>query len=101
MAAPRLSFSNARLVLLHPIRWRMLAELVTGEPRTNQDFAKLFRADMSTISKHLNILRNCGVVEVKHRVNYLAERFRPAPGSTEIDFGGVVLRLGDAKWLET
>jgi DNA-binding transcriptional ArsR family regulator len=99
MSEPRLSLFSVSLVLGQPIRWRMLAELADGEPRSNQEFTKQFATSASTIGKHLTLMRELGILEKRHGVHYLAARYRPAPGSREIDFGACVIRLDDPKWL--
>ena len=50
--------------MAHPSRLYMVDILSRGE-RCVGDLTDMIEADMSTISKHLNILRTAGIVEVR------------------------------------
>lgn len=52
--------------LAHPSRLLMVEELATGE-RCVCELRALVGADMSTISKHLAVLRKAGLVEAEKR----------------------------------
>jgi len=47
--------------LAHPTRLLFVEELRSGE-RCVGELQELAGADMSTVSKHLSVLRNCGIV---------------------------------------
>jgi DNA-binding transcriptional ArsR family regulator len=52
--------------LAHPSRLLMVEELAAG-PRCVCDLTTLVGADMSTVSKHLSVLKAAGVLEVERR----------------------------------
>ena len=54
--------ANILKALAHPSRLMMVEELAKGE-RCVCELQELVGADMSTISKHLAILRNAGIVD--------------------------------------
>ena len=60
--------ARARVVkaLAHPTRLFLVDELARGE-RCVCDLTELVGADMSTVSKHLAVLRQAGVVEDERR----------------------------------
>jgi len=59
---------RARIIkaMAHPTRLFMVEELSRGE-RCVCELTEMVRADMSTISKHLAILRNAGIVRDQKR----------------------------------
>ena len=71
----------------------MLAELADGEGRMVNDLARRVGKTSNATSKHLKALRVAGIVRMRNRCHQLVERFRPAPGTREIDFGHCVVRL--------
>ena len=74
-------------------RWNLLRELASGEGRMVNDLARRIGRSQNATTKHLQVLAKAGIVRKKYRLHELVERFRPAPGSLEIDFGYCVLRL--------
>ena len=52
--------------MAHPARLFMMEELARGE-RCVCDLRELVGTDLSTVSKHLTVLRNAGLVEVDKR----------------------------------
>ena len=74
-------------------RWELLALLSDGEGRMVNDLAKRIGKTSSATSKHLKALRSAGIVRMRNRCHQLVERFRPAPGTREIDFGHCVIRF--------
>ena len=78
-----------------PLRWRILAELSIGEPLMVMEIAERLGRSADLVSKHLAVLREAGVVESgRGRLYQIAQPYRPAPGTNELDFGHCVLRLG-------
>ncbi len=45
-----------------PLRWAILAELGSGEPRMVKEIAQQLRRSPTLISKHMAVLRRAGVV---------------------------------------
>jgi DNA-binding transcriptional ArsR family regulator len=52
--------------MAHPARLFMMEELAKGE-RCVCDLHGMVGSDLSTVSKHLSVLRNAGLVEVEKR----------------------------------
>ncbi len=74
-------------------RWRVLAELLKGEPLPIYELARRLKVNRNTLSKHVAVLRNCGILWIGYGSLY---RIAPAylvPGQRALDFGAVVLRL--------
>lgn len=69
--------SRARVVkaLAHPSRLLMVDELVKGE-RCVCELTEMVGADMSTVSKHLAILRNAGLLDMEKRGAQVYYRLR-------------------------
>ena len=59
----RLFNARARILkaMAHPTRLFMVEQLAAG-PRCVCELARMAGADVSTVSKHLNILKNAGIV---------------------------------------
>ncbi|TFH14862.1 MAG: ArsR family transcriptional regulator [Lentisphaerales bacterium] len=58
--------ANILKALAHPSRLMMVDELAKGE-RCVCELQQLVRADMSTVSKHLTVLKRAGLVESEKR----------------------------------
>jgi ArsR family transcriptional regulator len=67
--------ANIIKALAHPSRLMMVEELSARE-RCVCELAELVGADMSTVSKHLSILRNAGIVEDEKRGSMVFYRLR-------------------------
>lgn len=52
--------------LAHPTRLWIIEELATG-PRCVCEFVEAVESDFSTVSKHLLVLRNSGIVDIEKR----------------------------------
>ena len=79
------------------LRWEILRELRSGEPRMVVEIAKTLGKPPTLISKHLARLRKAGVVETGRAGLYtIPRRFLPSPGDGVVDFGHCVLRLNPA-----
>ncbi|MCX8123702.1 MAG: metalloregulator ArsR/SmtB family transcription factor [Spirochaetes bacterium] len=75
--------------LAHPSRLMMIEELEKG-PRCVCQLQEIVGADMSTISKHLAVLKNAGLVyDVKHRTTVYYHLKTPCV----LDFLGCVDRV--------
>ena len=81
------------LVLSDEARWTLLAELSDGEGRMVNDLSRKIGKAQSATSKHLKVMRKAGVVQLRNRLHQLVERYRPAAGTREIDFGHCVVRF--------
>lgn len=53
--------------LAHPARLRVMDELAKYDERCVCDLTELVGSDMSTVSRHLSVLKNAGLVEVDKR----------------------------------
>jgi len=62
--------ARARVIkaMAHPTRLFMVDELGRGE-RCVQQLQEMIGADMSTVSKHLAVLRNAGIIQDEKRAN--------------------------------
>jgi hypothetical protein len=88
-----LSLDTIVFALSDTARWRLLAELASGEGRMIIDLARRIGRSSNSTTKHLQVLLKAGILIKRSRLYHLAEGFRPAPGSREIDFGSCVIRL--------
>jgi ArsR family transcriptional regulator len=61
--------------MAHPSRLMMIDELSRGE-RCVCDLRELVGADMSTVSKHLSVLKKAGIVEDERRGKQIYYRLR-------------------------
>ena len=61
--------------LAHPTRLMMIEELSRGE-RCVRDLRDLAECDLSTVSKHLSLLKNAGIVEDEKRGKQVYYRLR-------------------------
>jgi ArsR family transcriptional regulator len=70
MSAKRRAVCEARArimkALAHPARVLIADELAAG-PRCVQELQRLVGSDISTVSKHLSILKNVGIVQDERR----------------------------------
>ena len=73
-------------------RWLILYELASGEARMIKELAAVIKKSESSASKHVKVLVEFGLVKIVRRAYQLAEAYRPAPGTTQIDLGYCVLR---------
>jgi DNA-binding transcriptional ArsR family regulator len=80
-----------------PLRWAILTELGSGEPRMVKEIALKLRKSPTLVSKHLAVLRRAGVVEVgRAGVYQIPKHFVVAADKRHIDFGHCLLRLPEA-----
>ncbi len=76
-----------------PLRWAIVRELSSGEPRMVNEIAAALGRPPTLISKHLLWLRKAGAVATgRGRLYSIPPRFVPSPGDGVVDFGHVVLR---------
>ena len=68
---------RARLLkaMAHPTRIFIIEELARGE-RCVCELTRLIEADMSTVSRHLSVLKNAGIVQDEKRGNQVFYRLR-------------------------
>lgn len=77
-----------------PLRWAILTELASGEPRMVKEIALKLKKSPTLVSKHLAVLRKAGVVEIgRAGVYQIPKYFVVAPDQRHIDFGHCLLRL--------
>lgn len=82
--------------LAEPTRLQALREIFLNGPSTALPLAKKFGTDVKQMWRHLNRLRDSGVLEQgMGRVYKIKERFL-VPGQQAVDFGCVVLRFDAA-----
>lgn len=80
-----------------PVRWQILSELSAGEPLMIREIAQKIGQSADLTSKHLAVLRKCGLVVQSRRYLYLIpKQYLPAPGQRVADFGHCLLRLDAA-----
>lgn len=76
-----------------PLRWAIVRELSSGEPRMVIEIARALRKPPTLISKHLVWLRKAGaVVTGRGRLYSIPPQFVPSPGDGVVDYGHFVLR---------
>jgi|SRR5665213_2060003 len=77
-----------------PLRWAILTELASGEPRMVKEIAQKLRRSPTLVSKHMAVLRHAGVVEIgRAGVYQIPAHFVVAPDMRHIDFGHCLLRF--------
>jgi hypothetical protein len=75
-------------------RWKILKELTCGEARTIAELAAVGGCSYESGVKHLQVLRQAGLVEQgRGGVYQLVRQYLPAPGQPVVDFGHCLLRL--------
>jgi DNA-binding transcriptional ArsR family regulator len=62
--------ANIFKAMAHPTRLFIVEELVNSEKCVNE-FQKMIKCDMSTVSKHLALLKNAGIIESQKRGNHI------------------------------
>jgi DNA-binding transcriptional ArsR family regulator len=83
--------------MLSQTRWKILAEMATGDLFMVKDLAALVDDTEASVSKHLEALRHAGITKFAYRrLHQIADAYRLAPDSPrEIDFGFLIVRLPD------
>lgn len=77
-----------------PLRWAILTELASGEPRMVKEIAQKLRKSPTLVSKHVAVLKKAGAVEIgRAGVYQIPKHFVVAPDKRHIDFGHCLLRL--------
>jgi DNA-binding transcriptional ArsR family regulator len=77
-----------------PVRWAILTELASGEPRMVKEIAHKLGRSPTLVSKHMALLRRAGVVEIgRAGVYQIPRQFVVAPDKRHIDFGHCLLRM--------
>jgi DNA-binding transcriptional ArsR family regulator len=74
-------------------RWHILRELAKGEPLPVHEIARRMRFSPTSISKHLAILFDSGVVRRGYGCLYSIEPAFLVPGERAMDFGNVLIRF--------
>jgi DNA-binding transcriptional ArsR family regulator len=79
-------------------RWRMVQELLAG-PLTVNELAQRLKVSQYNVSKHLRVLRQCGLVEAVKRGKHVDCRIAPAfqrrmaGNNHQLDLGCCVFRF--------
>jgi DNA-binding transcriptional ArsR family regulator len=83
--------------LVNLTRWKIIAELATGDSLMVKDLAVRVDETEASVSKHLEVLRNAGITKFGYRrLHQIVDAYRIAPDAPrEIDFGHLVARLPD------
>ncbi len=77
-----------------PVRWAILTELGSGEPRMVKEIAQKLRRSPTLVSKHMAVLRRAGVVVCGRGGLYqIPAHFVTAADKRHLDFGHCLLRL--------
>ncbi len=77
-----------------PTRWKILSILSDGQPKMVSEMAKALGKPMSTISKHMAVLRKSGAVVCGQAGLYrIPAQFIPEPGKLHVDYGYFLLRM--------
>ena len=79
-------------VISDPLRWRVLDELLKGEPLPTVELARRLHVPANTLSKHMAKLRRAGIVLVGYGSLYRIHSAFLVPGQRALDLGAVVLR---------
>ncbi len=65
--------------LAHPVRWGIVARLAAEPGTCACDFTKLFDVSQPTISAHLKVLREAGLVSTERNGNTICYSIAPGP----------------------
>ena len=71
-----------------PLRWKILAELSENEPLMVSELSESLGETMSTISKHIAVLREAGAIEqIRGRMYAVRARFQVSRGVLNFGYG--------------
>jgi hypothetical protein len=90
--APQIPLANLVAAMSDITRWRILGELIKGDPLPVHELARRTTGKRDSVAKHCRILLEFGIV--RHEFNLY--KINPAllvPGQAAIDLGAAVLRL--------
>jgi DNA-binding transcriptional ArsR family regulator len=77
-----------------PTRWRILAELGSGEPLMVKEIAERMKCSAALVSKHIAVLKKAGLVEVGRAGMYqIPAHFVVSPQEGHVDYGHCLIRL--------
>jgi DNA-binding transcriptional ArsR family regulator len=94
---PLLPLKSVLFAIGTPTRWQILSELSAGEPLMVSEIAQRTGRSADLVSKHLAVLRKCGMVVQSRGVFYqIPKQYLPVPGQRVADFGHCLLRLDAA-----
>src|ERR1700743_1803494 len=77
--------------LAHPIRWGIIARLAAGPGICACDFPEFFDVSQPTISAHLKVLREAGLVTTERSGNTICYSITPGPLAR---LGGRITQMG-------
>ena len=106
LASPAVPASEPDLIKLKhlsrllnvPARWRILRELAKGEPLPVHELARRVRCPAASVSKHMALLKQAGMVQIGFgRLYKLSPTVPLEPGGQRLDLGHCILKL-DTKW---
>ena len=91
-ALPELDRDAVAYVLGDRTRWKILAELSSGEPRMVKELAKLLGRSSSVVSRHMEALAYADMAVRERRLWRVPARF-VVPGKRQLDYGHCLLRF--------
>lgn len=90
---PRIPLSNIITAVSDLTRWKILRELVKGEPLPVKEIARRISAKPDSVARHCIVLHDFGIVlRGFGRLYRIAPPFL-VPGEVAVDLGAVVIRL--------
>ena len=91
---PLMPLKSVLFAISAPTRWQILSELSAGEPLMISELAQKIGCSADLVTKHLAVLRKCGIVVQSRRYLYaIPPPYLPTPGQRIADFGHCLLRL--------
>ena len=90
---PVIPLANILTAISSEIRWRIFDELLKGEPLPVIELARRLGTPATNLSKHVNLLRNFGLLQRGYGNLYRIPAPFLIPGQRALDFGAVLLRL--------
>ncbi|MES2437709.1 MAG: helix-turn-helix domain-containing protein [Verrucomicrobiota bacterium] len=91
---PPLSFTALSSALGSPVRWKLLREVAMGDGLIIVELAERLGLPASNASKHMRVLRDCGLVVVNRAGNHQITRGRLVSKNEGIvECGCCLLRL--------
>ncbi len=92
-AAPLPNLRRLLNAISHPLRWKLLKEMSSGEALLLPELVARVGGSPALVSRHLGVLRSAGLTQLRGRLHSIIPAHLPVPGQPVVDFGHCLLRL--------